>query len=103
MEIISKLIFQIRKIIRNFFVKFMIQKWDTLQELMGSFALMLLFVNRTLYTFCSRLIKYSLLHLGYYKIGMVILQSFFSMSVDKVRLCNFFITRNMVVGSWRGI
>lgn len=70
---------------------------------MGSFALMLLFVNRTLYTLCSKLIKYSLLHLGYYKIGMVILQSFFSMSVDKVRLCNFFITRNMVVGSWRGI
>lgn len=45
----------------------------------------------------------SLLRLGYYKIGMVILQSFFSISVDKVRLCNFFITRNMVVGSWRGI
>lgn len=61
---------------------------------MGSFALMLLFVNRTLYTFCCKLIKYSLLHLGYYKIGMVILQSLFSITVDKVHLQFFYHTKH---------
>lgn len=102
MEIISELIFQIRKIITSFFVKLTIQKMGYPSRIYGKFCLnAVVFLTGLYIHFVVNL--NSLLHLGYYKIGMVILQSFFSISVDKVRLCNFFITRNMVVGSWRGI
>lgn len=68
---------------------------------MGSLALMLLFFNRTLYTFCSKLEQFTALGLLQNWYGHTTV--FFSISVEKVHLCNFFITRNMVVGSWRGI
>lgn len=50
---------------------------------------MLLFVNRTYYTFCSKLIlKIQFIALRLLKIGT---WSLFSISVDKVRLRYFFI------------